>query len=295
MIVTKVDPKYLMGKAKSDGTFYRINQKSENPHHDKILRFGCGLYFVFKTESKSFNIKYKCHFSDNLQNHIRFTKKNFVECSVMGFDQKSNEWYYLNTLNAFGPLDGKSDGMFYTELKICQNYDKYQVCLPENGVSYDFIIESEKPIEFEYKKNEVILIGSSIAQFCNDCNQMNLCAYMYRTYGVNVATLGISNYHTFHNKKIIEFLKTQSDKKLIVVDLEHVHYDEYTYAKNNLNKLNFIVIDSIVTNTCKQLKKVNSEIKSFQPPGSWMYDARHLNDYGIVEYSKKIINVIKNK
>ena len=58
-MITKVNPKFLMGKVMPDDTFFRVNQKSEMPYHDRVLKYGCGLYFVFKTESTNTRNTYK--------------------------------------------------------------------------------------------------------------------------------------------------------------------------------------------------------------------------------------------
>lgn len=282
-MITKVNPKFLMGKVMPDDTFFRVNQKSEMPYHDRVLKYGCGLYFVFKTESTNIKIRYKCHFADH---PVRFSKKHMVECSVMGYDKTLGEWYYMNTLNGFKPTNGKSDTVFEVDFAVTRQFDKYQVCLPENGISYDYEIESDKPIEYEYTNNSIILVGSSVAQFCNDCNHMNLCAYMYRQYGLNVATVGISSCHTFQNLVLMNFLKQQKDKMFLVVDVEHVNYSEYDKFGDFIKTMEFLVIDNLVTRTCKLLKKVHPEIISFQPPGNWMYDEKHMNDHGVVEYAK---------
>lgn len=44
-MITKVNPKFLMGKVMPDDTFFRVNQKSEMPYHDRVLKYGCGLYY----------------------------------------------------------------------------------------------------------------------------------------------------------------------------------------------------------------------------------------------------------
>jgi hypothetical protein len=128
---------------------------------------------------------------------------------------------------------------------------------------------------------------------------MGLSQYMYRQYGVNVATLGVSGHHSYHHLPMMRELSSQQneDKTIVTMDLEHVHYGEYDVVKDILAKPNFkfLVVDSVLTKTCRELSQKHKEIKSFVPPAEWMCDCRHLNDYGVVEYSKMLMEISSSK
>ena len=56
---------------------------------------------------------------------------------------------------------------------------------------------------------------------------MGIPPYMYRKYGISVASIGISKYHTFHNMNLMKEISSDkySDTKFVVMDLEHVSND----------------------------------------------------------------------
>jgi hypothetical protein len=79
---TNVDVKFLWGRLKQSNNFYRYDGNSGNTHIDKILRYGCGLFIVIRTKSKSWGLRYTCHFSDDF---YRISKRQKVECTVLGY------------------------------------------------------------------------------------------------------------------------------------------------------------------------------------------------------------------
>ena len=293
----KFNPCMLMGRISQQNNFYRYYGVSDNPHADKNIRYDSGVFFVFRTKSNSIQLKYKCHFHSN---YIRSSKKNKVECTVLGFNQKNNRWDYLNELNGFYPYECNSDTDWITTSIVDlsnRKFDKFQVCLPQEGIITDLIILSDEPVEFAHKRPQIVLIRSSIACTSNDCSHMRIPPYMYRKYGMSVASIGISKYHTFHNMNLMKEISSDkySDMTFVVMDLEHVSNDQYKSVRQILNKQNFkfAVIDSAHTNTCRRLSSIYPEINSFIPPCDWLCDCRHLNDYGVVEYSKLLVNITK--
>jgi hypothetical protein len=71
----------------------------------------------------------------------------------------------------------------------------------------EIYIETDTPVEFIHPpKCEFVFIGSSVAQDNYCSNHMNICPYIYRTCGINCATLGVSEQHSLNLDSVVEII-----------------------------------------------------------------------------------------
>lgn len=290
-MITQVPTNVLMGKAINDNSYLRYVLNSDNAHHNKILEYDAGVFFCFKTKAKNIKLNYTCYyaanrFADSMPKWIGW------QCNILG--KTYNNWFYLNEemLNTkILPVTENNMHNISISAKLKNTYEEYQVCFPVRGKIYNIEIDSDEPIEFVYKNNSVIFLGSSISCDFNTSSHMNLSCYLYRKYGINAATLGISQYHTLLNNKLISELDNLKNKTFIMMDLEHVSLDDYKKQEQFARKCKYLVIDSIQFNFAKNIKKYNPDIELINLHCEHLNDGRHLNDFGTAYYAA----ILKNK
>lgn len=285
-MITKIPYNILMGKAINDNSYYRYILNSDNEHHNKLLEYDAGVFFCFKTKSKNLKINYECYF---LPNRFADSMPKWIgwQCNVLG--KLNNNWYYINEEKLNTLILSNTPNNIQTlsiNTKIKKDYEEYQVCFPVRGKICNIEIESDEPIEFVYKNNSIIFLGSSISCDFNTSTHMNLCCYLYRKYNINTATLGISQYHSILSDKLVSNLEKLNDKTFIVMDLEHVPLDNYKKHEKFMKTCKYLVIDPIQFNFAKNIKKYNSDIELITLYCEHLNDGRHLNDFGTIYYAK---------
>lgn len=275
----------VMGRIESANNYNRLNINLPNKHAEAVLRYNCGLFVVFKTKTTKLNVKYTVYTYPSTFN-VSQKIKNEVE--VMGYIK--NRWELLNRVTPLdNPEDIKNDGKghnreFEIDFDIHESYEKYQLCFPALGRIQKISIETDENVEYITEPIKYIFLGSSVAQDSNDTSHGNLCCYLYRRFGINTATVGISGHNTINFKEMIDRLSKFDSNKLIFMDNIQSSIDEYEYA---FDRLKFTPI--VVNNYSKrlqyiELKRKHPEIIEAYISGDGRFDEVHFNALGTKEY-----------
>lgn len=153
-------------------------------------------------------------------------------------------------------------------------------------------METDNEPEFKKLPLTGILMGSSVSQDNNSSSHMNICCYAYRKLNINIATVGISTYHTLNCKELLKKLLDMNDSiKLIMMDVYHIDNEILNNFKNDFkNKLlYFPVINSICREDVKTICNNDKTLDVIHIDGNGRYDEVHLNDYGTAIYLEKLI------
>lgn len=179
--------------------YHRLDLKvhPSREHMRKILQYTPGLFCLFKTKTDKLTVRYKVHFSST---HYVLPIKSKVEPVILGLD-KQGMWRMLNYIHVFDTkLEGKiqPDSDLKFSVDVDGDYEMFQMCFPTAARMLKLNIESGGNLEFiKPKPIRFVFIGSSVSQDNYSSNHMNICPYVFRKYGINIGTLGVSGYHTF--------------------------------------------------------------------------------------------------
>lgn len=279
----------VMGRIETANNYNRLNIELYDKHAQGVLRYNCGLFVVFKSKSKKIKVKYTVYAYSSTFN---ITQKLKNEVELLG--KCNGEWELLNEITPFGnPVDVVKDGkghdrIFELTYNVENPYDEYQLCFPSLGRIQRIIIESSDRVEYIKKPLKYIFMGSSVAQVSNDTSHGNICCYLYRHYGINTATVGISGHNTLNFKEMIDRLKSFKSNQLILMDNVRTSLEEYEYAYDQLHFISMVV--DVKREPFIELKKSHPEICVAHITGDGRFDISHLNDLGTKEY----VDMMKN-
>lgn len=281
----------VMGRIENSNNYNRLNITLPNKHAEAVLRYNCGLFVVFKSKSSILKVRYTVYTYPSTFN-VSQKIKNEVELMGKGKDG----WELLNEVTPLGnPIDIINDGRgkdrnFEITFKMHEEYEEFQLCFPALGRIQKIEIESDDKIEYVVKPLKYIFLGSSVAQDSNDTTHGNLCCYLYRKFGINTATVGISGHNTINFKEMIEKLKSYNSNQLIFMDNIQSNNDEYLYAYNNLHFIPIVINNKSNRLQYNILKKSFPEIVEAYISGDGRFDEVHLNALGTKEY----VDILKN-
>lgn len=285
---TKVFPKYLMGRIPEETSYHRLPLDCENKHYEAVLRYDCGVFFVFKCKTSHIRIKTKIHFTWPTKS-ARSNRKIMSEIQLLG--KLNGSWELLNKVTHNGwPEPDKCVVTDYDLFGL--DYEEFQICLPAQGRIDEYLwIETDTCPEFKALNLTAVFLGSSVAQDNNDLSQSNLCCYLYRKLGINTATLGISTYHSFQCPELLTKLKAlPADTKIIVMDLYHVKPEELIKFKKEFTKnVYYVIINSICRQDVIDFIKNNKWLDVVHIDGNGRFDEVHLNAYGTTVYADALI------
>ncbi len=285
---TKVFPKYLMGRIPEETSYHRLPLDCENKHYEAVLRYDCGVFFVFSCKTKKLRIKTKVHFKWPTVS-ARTNKKISSEIQLLG--KLNGRWELLNKVTHKGWPE--PDKCVVTEYDLFNlDYEEFQVCLPAQGRIDEYLwIETDEIPVFKTLDLTAVFLGSSVSQDNNDMTQSNICCYIYRTLGINTATVGISTYHSFHCPELLAKLKTLNPKtKLIVMDLYHATPEQLiAFKKQFTTNTYYLIINSICRQDVIQLLNKFKWLDSIHIDGNGRFDEVHLNAYGTTVYVNELI------
>lgn len=285
---TKVFPEYLMGRISEKTSYHRLPLNCENKHYEAILRYDCGVFFVFKCKTSHIKIKTKIHFTWPTKS-ARSNKKIMSEIQVLG--KLDGKWELLNKVTHSGwPEPDKCVVTDYDLFGL--DYGEFQICLPAQGRVDEYLwIETDEEPTFKILDLKAVFLGSSVSQDNNDLTQSNLCCYLYRKLGINTATLGISTYHSFHCPELLEQLKSLvPNTKIIVMDLYHVKREELLKFKDEFKQnVYYLIINSICRQDVINLINEFKWLDVIHIDGNGRFDEVHLNAYGTTIYANALI------
>ena len=275
---TKVFPKYLMGRVNDNLNYYRFNVDCKDKHDEQVLKYDCGVYFVFSSKTKTLSIKTKLHFN----------YKALITCEFQILGKLNGEWELLNSVT-HNPKAISDECVVFSYDLFGYDYEEFQVCFPAQGRVEDYLwIETDNEPTFKTLPLTAILLGSSVAQDSNDTSHGNICCYAYRKLNINIATLGISWTSSLTCRELLDKLKN-IDTKIIVMDLYHVDEESFKQFVKEFPNAYYPIINSIcrqdVMYLCKKFPNVIDEIHI---DGNCRYDQVHLNNCGSQKYLEEL-------
>lgn len=276
---SKVFPKYLMGRIPRDSKdYYRLQLECEDKHVEQVLKYDCGVYFVFSCKTSKLSIKSKIHFN----------YKALITCEFQILGKLNGTWELLNVVTHH-PKAISDDCVVFSYNLFGHEYEEFQVCFPAQGRVEDYLwIETDNEPIFKTLPLSVLLLGSSVAQDSNDTSHGNICCYAYRNYNINIATVGISWKSSLTCKELLSKLKTL-DAKIVVMDLYHVDDDSFINFTKEFPNAYYPIINSIcredVIHLCDKFKDVLDVVHI---DGNCRYDEVHLNNCGSQFYLQEL-------
>lgn len=289
-MVTRLDPKYLMGRVRDFNNYDRFNLPTKtNPHHSAILKFDCGVFFAFKCNTKTLKISYKPHFGK-----VNFIISKKLQAEMICMGKCKNEWRVLNIPHQFLKYeDFEKDQEIRLDIHLKGiHYDEFQVCLPACGRVNDVFIETDEEIQFIKKPNNVIFLGSSVAQDCNVASHTNYCCMAYRKYGINIATLAISSYNSLLCPELMKYLTLPffKNKTIVLMDNIHTTVKDFENMKKILPNTKICMVGNDTRDEVKELLKSHPEISNdiIRLDGNCRNDDVHLNPIGSELYLNKL-------
>ena len=251
----------------------------------KILNYAPGLFSVFRTSSPKIGIRYKVHY--NTTGTYVVPNKSKIEPIVLGLDS-SGVWKMLNYIHVF-EHDNITNQFSDKELQFTvdgNGYEMFQLSFPTSSTVLSISILSDSLVEFvKPNKCDFVFLGSSVAQDNYATNHMNICPYMYRKYGVNCATLGVSSYHSLTFDELVKML-SQIDTPCIMMDILHICAERYGVQRKKIKKLFEFPLFYGRKDEVKILDEFlgGDRNRILSLSGDCMWDSVHINDIGTVEY-----------
>ena len=285
---TKVKPEYLMGRIIDDTTTYhRLVLLYSDADYSARAKYDCGVYFVFSCKTSKLNIKTKVHYKPTTDN-----RKVAGEIQVLGKIENDDYWELLNITYRYPKA--LADKETILSFILPHRYSEFQVCLPAQGRIDDVLdIETDTEPIFYKLPLKAVFLGSSVAQDNNSSSHMNLCCYLYRKLGINVATVGISHHNTITCPEVLEkLLLLPQETKFIVMDLINLTAEDLDNFRQLFTDrhLHFLVVNCRCKYEVVNLLTNNKDIEVIDINADGHYDRIHLNDYGTVLYCEALQN-----
>lgn len=281
---TKVLPEYLMGRIDdSIPSYHRLDLKSADDKYTARLKYDCGVFFCFSCKTKSIRLKTKIHYNGSF-------RKIAAEFEVLG--KLNGSWELLNKVTPKTKAASDRCAVLYFDL-FGNEYDEFQVCFPAQGRVEDYLwIETDSTPIFKKLPLKAILLGSSVSQTNNASSHGSICCAAYRLFNVNIASVGISVYHSLLCPELMEKLKSYYKKvNIVVMDVYHINNDILNaFKKLFKDNVYYPVINSICRKDVIDICKNDKDLDIIHIDGNGRYDEVHLNDYGVIKYLEELNN-----
>lgn len=183
----------------------------------KRIKYGNGLFYVFKTTSKTIKFRYKLHHSD--RDDYASSRQAMVEPQLCGKLHGGDAWIMLNTghmIDKTYPVVAETE--WEVTYKFKTDFEEFQFCLPFGAVFYyvdidvdDLDVKAPTPIKFG-------LLGSSVTNLSACYAACSLTAQLYRKLGVNSCNLAIPLANSIVYKEILGIISARKDVKWYLLD-----------------------------------------------------------------------------
>lgn len=298
----KLDPTKLWGRPVQYNNYERFNITLDKGIDDgvankklgtceassKRLRYGNGLFYIFKTKAKNIKFKYKFHHSD--KDDYASSRQSVIEPQLCGKLKNSNIWIMLNKshlLDATYPKIAEKD--WIVEYNLTEDFDEFQFCLPFGNIFYYIFMETNESFELISPTNIVFgFLGSSVTNMsgCYACD--SLSSQLYRELKINSCNLAIPISNSIVYKKILDFVKNNSQIKWYILDTIN------TCNKNIENAKNLNIKFACVNCRWNKYKFDVNYIFDFIKP-SYNRDHMHLTGAGVIAFIEKLLPILNKE
>jgi len=252
----------------------------------KRVKYGNGLFYIFKTASKTIKLKYKLHHSN--KDDYMSSRQALVEPMLCGKVKGTNTWIMLNTchmIDSTYPIVAEKEWVVTYTFK--EDFEEFQLCLPFGAIMYYIFVETDKelklvtptPLKFGF-------LGSSVTNMSALYAASSLTAQLYRKLGINSCNLAIPMTNSIVYNKILDIIKIHKEAKWYVLDTMHLCEKNIENAK----KLG-IKFACIKTRSAKYIFKENYIFELNDP--CFNRDHVHLTTAGAVAFVEKLIPLLK--
>ena len=294
----KLDPKNLWGRLEQTTDYARLNitlhdditdgvankEKGTAAASSRRIRYGNGLFYIFKTTSKAIKFKYKFHHSN--KDDYATSRQAVVEPQLCGKLKNTNKWIMLNTghlIDKTYPVVAETEWEVIYKFK--EDFEEFQFCLPFGVVFYYIHIEADK---LEIKKPTEIkfgLLGSSVTNMSACYAASSLTSQIYRQIGINTCNLAIPLANSIVYKEILDLIKLKKNIKWYLLDTINLCQKNIDKAKQ-LN-IKFACI------ACRW--KYNFDVKYIFDLDNPCYnrDNLHLTTAGALAFAEKLIPILQ--